>query len=186
MAVTGIRLEGVERVIGRFEFFDRKMRKSIMRKAVRAGGSPFLKTARAKAPVGNSLLKRSLVQLIRVYNGSVWAIIGQEKTRGFNKQKVKIERKGGLSGRGELTPIHLVEESTQPHTIPGSTRSRMSGKRAKATMRLEFGGEVIYRGRVRHPGTRGKHFIRAAATEAEKQSLAGFEAKLVEEVMREA
>ncbi len=50
MAISGIKLEGVERCVAKFEKLARATQRTIMRKAVRAGGAPFLAAVRAKAP----------------------------------------------------------------------------------------------------------------------------------------
>jgi hypothetical protein len=178
MAATVFRLEGVDRCVFKFESLASATQRTIMRKAVRAGGGPFLAAVRAKAPVKNRLLKRSLVLLIRAYSGSVWAIIGQEKSKSFDKARLKIKRLGGISGRGDLVPLHLVEEPTRGHTI------QSSGKRKALVIPTGTGG--VYRRRFRHPGTFGAHFVRAAAAQADKQSLAAFESKFIEELMKEA
>jgi len=198
---TGVRLEGVERCLGVLRSLPRKVQKRVLQKAVRAGGNPFLKAARSRAPTRNRLLKSSLALVIRTYDATVLAIIGQEKTKAFFKVKNKRRQAGGISGRGELTPIHLVEEPVKPHDITGTRnttdvsfkdiRGRARTKkvaigRILRPLAIATAGGKLFRQRVRHPGHKGRHFIRAAAAQAEQAGLAAFEQKYVEELMKEA
>lgn len=48
---------------------------------------------------------------------------------------------------------HFIEEGTRPHPIS----ARRSG-----TLRFEVGGQVVYRRRVMHPGTKPRPFMRQA------------------------
>lgn len=169
-----IKVEGIELASARLSALLPKTQRKILPKVVRAASRPFLLAARAEAPARNKFLRRSLIVLIRRYLTSVWAIIGQEKGKAF--RKTKRLRTGGISGRGDAVPIHLVEEPTRPHVIR---------KKSGRPIAFDSGGRRIRRS-VRHPGTRGKHFVRSAAASAEKPSLAAFEAKLTEELLKEA
>jgi len=174
---TGIRVAGVNHAVAVLNGLERKTQKRILPKAVRAAGAPFLKAARRRAPKANRLLSRSLALVMRRYSGSVLVVIGQEKTKRFDKAKTKIKRTGGISGRGELTPLHLVEEDVKPHAI-----------RPRAARRLVFqaGGKTVYATEVHHPGRRGDHFVRAAAAASEAEGVRQFGVKLTLEVMKEA
>jgi hypothetical protein len=150
----------------------RKQQKRIIPKAVRAGGGPFLKAVRANAPAMNKTLKRSLIMVVRRYAAGALAVIGQDrgKTRGKGVGKAN-KSTGGISGRGDLVPIHLVENPTKPHDVAGKPW-------------MAFGGVV--RRSIRHPGTRGKYFVRNSARQAEAEAVRSFTNKLAGETIIEA
>lgn len=55
----------------------------------------------------------------------------------------------------------LVHDGSSPHTISGRNASRT--RRGVKTLRFTIGGQVIYRRSVRHPGSRGRPWLRDAA-----------------------
>lgn len=154
----------------RLKEFPRRVEKRVLRKSIRAGGNPFLKTARSSAPRRNGLFKRSLALKVKVYpGGTVVAIIGQRKNKRFNKAKLRLKKKGGISGAGELVPIHLVENAVKAHTIPGPIR---------------LGRSVVRN--VRHPGHAGSGFLARAAATAQPKSQIAFQRKAEQEITNEA
>jgi len=177
-----VRLTGADRAVAVLNGLERKTQKRILPKAVRAAGAPFLKAARRFCPKGNRLLSRSLALVMRRYSGSVLVVIGQEKTKRFDKAKTKIKRRGGISGRGELTPLHLVEEDVKPHAVRPRSAKWLRAKR----LVFQVGGKTIYTTEVQHPGRRGDHFVRAAAVASEAEGVRQFTDKLATEVMKEA
>jgi hypothetical protein len=177
-----VQLLGVGHAVQVLETLPKKIHKKVLPKAVRAGGTPLLKSARKLAPRANRLLARSLVLVLRRYSGAVVAIIGQEKTKRFDKAKTKIRRRGGISGRGELTPLHLVEENVSPHAI--RPRSARAARSARLVFRV--GGKTVYASQVAHPGRRGDHFILRAASSTQRQAVQAFEQKLTTETFKEA
>ena len=153
-----------------------------------AGGNPLVREARRAAPRNSGIFKRSLEKKVVLYAGGsvVVGIVGQQK-RAFTKS-IKRKGHGGISGRGAVVPIHLVEEPTRPHRIPKEFRAtrvkttkeyrdaqRAAGtwtggvwrreKRSPMAIRLPGGGMVMVES-INHPGTRGKAFMKQAASQA--------------------
>jgi len=150
-----------------------KQQKKILPKAVRAGGGPFLKAVRANAPSMNKTLKRSIILVIRRYRTGALAVIGQDKGKTRGKGVGKSKHGGGISGRGDLVPIHLVEAPTKPHSINPKVRKA-----------LKFNDRFAKS--VRHPGTAGRHFVRKSAQQAEGEAIRSFTDKLRVETLAEA
>lgn len=174
-------LSGVPSTMRILNDLPKKQQKKILPKAARAAGGPFLKSVRANAPSMNKTLKRSMIMLVRRYRTGAWAIIGQQKGKSRGKDVGRgVKRGGGISGRGDLVPVHLVENPTKAHEV--------QAKRAKA---LAFGfdrdtGKSNFARRIRHPGTRGQHFIRKSARQSESAAVRAFTDKLRTETLAEA
>lgn len=204
MTAVTMKLEGVEKALKAFEDLDRRIKRKVTNKAVRAGAKPYLDAVRRKAPTRNRYLRRSMSSVIRTYpNGTVLAVIGQEKAKQF--KTTKRTKRGGLSGQGLAVPLHLVEESTRPHTVFGTRASikvdttDARGRKRKKTVKIGAvlkplawrvgkgrGGQMRFATSVKHPGTQGSHFVRDAAKEAESESVQAFERKFSAEVEAEA
>jgi hypothetical protein len=62
--------------------------------------------------------------------------------------------------------VFYVLNGTRPHVITPrrefSSRRGKNGRRRRAVLRFEVGGEVLYRRRVFHPGTRANPFLQRA------------------------
>lgn len=170
--VATMTITGGKQVVQAINQFEKRVRKRVMRKAVNAGANPLVKTSRQMAPVGNGTLKRSLTKVIRSYKSgaTIMAIIGQDK----RVQAKSIKHKGGISGSGKVVPLHLVENSTNPHMIKGPVAIRTPG------------GRVVVVQNIKHPGTTGQHFVAKAARASEQAAVGKFTAKLTAEVNREA
>ena len=150
MTAVTMRLDGLSSALAKLESLDRRIRSRAVRKAVRAGGAPIVKSARQQAPVGNGTLKRSITQKIKQYGGSgvVLSVIGQ-RVDNRGKGVGSTGKKGGISGRGDLVPVHLVESRTKPHAIRGRQNITL------AYPVLAFAGNsgaVVIRRRVRASG----------------------------------
>lgn len=195
MATMSLKIDGVAKAARRVGSFDKKIRTKVMRKAVRAGGAVTLKTAKAKAPRVNRGLSKSLVQKVKTYpNGNVVSIVGQDlgkvKKGGINAKKKKLKG-GGISGRGDAVPSHLVENPTQAHLLPG--RIRRGVQRGSHAILNAFpggppnakGGTVFTR-RIKHPGTSGAYFVRKAQASSATPAQRKIETKLIIEAAREA
>jgi hypothetical protein len=174
---TTVTLEGLPATVRRLRLLPDKIEKRCLSKAVRAGAAPLLKAARRNWPRLTGLSKRSLDQKVKSYRGGqvVVAIVGQA---GAVKNRKKLRKgRGGISGRGDIVPVHFIEEGTKPHRIPKEGRGML-------LLRLPGGGKVLV-DHVQHPGTRGQHPIRRAADSAGGAAGEAFTAKLEAEVSRE-
>ena len=135
--------------------------------------------------MGNGTLKRSITQKIKQYGGSgvVLSVIGQRVDNG-GKGVGSTGKKGGISGRGDLVPVHLVESRTKPHAIRGRQNITL------AYPVLAFagdGGAVVIRRRVSRIRARAaaKFMDRAARSQTATAALR-FREKLATEVTAEA
>lgn len=186
MAVE-VELKGLAECLERLHSMPPKIQKVWMRKASRAGGTPFLKAVRRLAPRKNNHLKRTMAMLFRTYSGTVVAVVGQQrKGKKFAAKKRKL-KSGGISARGEAVPLHLVESRVKPHKIRGWVATASTGK--KRLYPLAIRGKrnrVRFVQRVDHPGHPGRNFVRAAAEEAKSEAADAFEKRLAEEVLANA
>lgn len=167
-------LHGTATLIRRLEGFENKVAARILGKATRAGTAPFVKAAKSNAPKVTGIFKRSLTSVQRSYRaGRVKVgIVGQQKGKKFESKK---RGRGGISGRGDVVPIHFVEEDTRPHRIESDRPLAISAN-----------GNTVYRLSVDHPGTRGQHPIRKAAESSQATATIAFQAKLATEIDAEA
>lgn len=177
-AVTTITLVGLPQTLRRLQELPQKIQKRCMMKAVRAGGAPLLKAARRNWPRLTGLSKRSLDQKVVSYGAGrvVVSIVGQRKNALIRARAKLRKGRGGISGRGDVVPVHFVEEATKPHRIPKYGRGML-------ILRTPAGLRAI--DHVMHPGTRGQHPIRRAADSASGEAGQAFAAKLEQEVSRE-
>jgi hypothetical protein len=199
-----LKIDGMPATVRALEELPRNIQKLAIGKALRAGTAPTIKAARRLAPRATGLLKRSIVAKFKSYRGGAVQIeiIGQG-SEVKNRKKLKAGR-GGISGRGDIVPVHLVEEDTKPHGIPKTVRlkqiktskewrdaQRAQGlaprkyaqiRRLYKPLAIQAGGGVIYRGSARHPGTQGSHFLREASESTMGQTTQRFSEKLKTEV----
>jgi hypothetical protein len=176
VTIATIKLEGVAETVKRLEALPRRARKSIVRKAVRAGGAPFVKAVKANVPRRTGILKRSITQKVVTYQQGVvtLSIIGQQKGKSRLQTKKAKKGRGGISGRGDVVPIHFIEEDIKPHVIPGPVAIRTPG------------GQVVMASNIKHPGVKGRHPVRKAARQAERAAIRAFQDKMATEVDKEA
>jgi len=180
MTVATVTLEGLAPTVRKLEALPRRIQKGPVRKAVRAGGAPFVKAAKRNAPRRRGIFKRTLTQKIKSYRGGVvtLTIVGQLKGARIKAIKGLKKGRGGISGRGDVVPIHFVEEDIKPHRIPKEGGGPIAIKTP--------GGRIVIVQSIQHPGTRGQHPIRRAAQQAEKPGVQKFQEKLETEVDAEA
>lgn len=84
-----------------------------------------------------------------------WLLSTIRKQPGFRKTFVFVDV---IAGKPRSPRAGIEEFGTPPHVI--------AARRRKA-LRFQVGGQVVFRSAVRHPGTRGTHFL------TESLSLAG-------------
>lgn len=172
-----VTLKGFAEVVQTLNGLKQSMRGRILRKAVTKAVQPITKDAKARAPVEDGYLKKSIGYRIQSYkkSGAVVGVIGPRT--GYKKNR--------KTGKRELTALgkklqketykrptyyaHLVEMGTQPHAI-GKGDSLKKNRQA---------GKL-------HPGARPKPFLlpawRAGKARAEQTLLveiaAGIEREL--------
>lgn len=173
--VATIKLEGLETTLRRLRTFPAKVQKKCLRKAVSAGAVPLVKAAKKASPQLRGIFKRSLTTKVKGYQGGAVevAIVGQSaKIR--SAKKVRAGR-GGISGRGDVVPIHFIEDGVRPHRIP------KEGSKRKLHITLPS-GQLVFLYSIQHPGHRGFHPIRHAAETAATEAASRVEQKLAEEI----
>ena len=149
-----------------------RIRKKAMRKAVNDGTVILRTEARNLAPKQNGYLKRSLTNKIKTYPDTVVGMVGQDLRklrRGGTKSK-RNNRGGGISGRGDTVPSHLVESKTKSHVISGAILRFQTGRRA-----FQFARRVL------HPGTSGANFLARAQVRKRAAAQRKFETRLIAE-----
>lgn len=188
MTQPTIRVIGAEETAQKVVALDRRIRKKVIGKAVNSGANPYLKAARRKAPKGNRYLVKSLEKKVRRYNNGAAASVGQVRGRErqdkvvakASQRKGHQRRGGGISGRGMVVPIHLVDQPVKRHPIRPRQNKVLYGRRAA----LAWDGR--YARRVAHPGHPGRAFMALAASASHAEARRTAEQKLIEEISREA
>ena len=155
MSIT-VQLDGITATVGKLDRLDKKIRRTIIRKAVRAGGAPLVKAVRSNAPVDKKVLRKSVTQKVKAYSrtGVVMAIVGAKR------------QKDAATGRNPANYLHLVERGTKAHTVRGP---------------LTLPSGEVY-GAVQHPGARASRFVERSARQADSQAVSAFSQKLGAEV----
>jgi len=180
------RVLNVESTISKMRLLNRRVRTRVLRKSIRAGGSVVLKAAKAKAPKVNRGLSKSLIQKVKTFrDGNVISIVGQDLSkvrRGGSNQKKRL-RGGGISGRGDTVPIHLVERPTRSHIVPRRRGKVLAFEKAGKRRRK---GSLIFTMRIRHPGTTGKRFIERVQRETASSVRKAIARKAAAEIDAEA
>jgi hypothetical protein len=167
-----IKLEGLDTTLRRLQAFPVKVQKKCLRSAVASGAVPLVRAVKSASPQRTGIFRRSIAAKVKGYQaGAVYvSIVGQaDKIR--SSKKVRAVR-GGISGRGQIVPIHFVEEGTKPHGI-----SRRFMRALGFTL---SSGQIVFRGAVQHPGHAGRHIIRKAAETAGREAADRVERKLGE------
>lgn len=113
------RVDGLEQLLGKLQDLDKKVRKTVLRKATTAAGQVILKRARqgAKQVAELGLLSKSLGKKVKVYSSGVAvAIVGPRSS--FRKPAVRSRGKWApapVRPSGYADPVkyaHLVERGT--------------------------------------------------------------------------
>ncbi len=145
---VSMKLEGLGAAVLKTGRLSKKIKNDALRKGMRAAGAVFSKELKKAAPRDTGLLKRGMTHKVKTYRKAIVAISGARR------------RKDPKTGRNAANYLHLVEDGTKPHTIPGVTLRDKSGR-------------VLFSGTVQHPGARARRFVetvhrqnRAAATKA--------------------
>ena len=151
----------VRRTLAKLAKLKPSLERKVLRKAMRAGLAPVVKALKANATRGESkALSRSMGQqtITERATGGL-RIVG---VAGQSRKKAK---------KLHAAHIHLVDQDTKPHTIPGAAF-------------INRAGELI-RGDLEHPGTTGDEFVEHTAQQTQKQSLRLFADKAASEVEKE-
>lgn len=160
--LLSMKLEGVDEAAKRLDSADRKIRKRVVRKAVRAGAAPYVKAVKRDAPVDTRELKKSLTQKVKSYRSgaTIVSVVGARNRR-------------SPSGRNPAKYLHLVEGGTRPHVI-----------RTRTAAALSLGRNAFVK-EVRHPGTKATRFMATTATSRRSEMVNAFSSKMKEETERE-
>ncbi len=141
-----IKLEGFNELNRRLRGFPDKLRKNYMRGGMRALVAFLRKGARRRVPSRTGALRRSIGISTRLLpDGAVQGKVFTGAAIGAGKLKGRDAWYG-----------HLVERGTKAHVI-----------RSRSGRGLSFGGKVFKE--VKHPGIRGRYFIRDTANQDANQ-----------------
>lgn len=164
-AALSINVNGEREIVRALRKLDDRLVRRVMRKAVRAGANPIVRTARQNVPRSTGLLRKSLGTKVKTYNnGTIVAIIGPRT--GF-KQLVNGKP------RNPTKYAHLVEFGTKAHLIG----------RAGIYFRVlrEWVG-----GPIEHPGSTGTRFLTRAFQFNQRGSRRAMSKKALQEIEKEA
>lgn len=157
-----MKVSGDRELIAALDALPDRLRKNVLRRAVRRACKPILATAKALVPVRYGHLRKSLSTKIVAYHrtGAVVGVIGARK------DYVREVTDPVTGARRRVVPhkyAHLVEFGTQAHALGSGAKvvvhEKVDGKRVPVRMGSQHGGL--------HPGARAKPFLRPAlATQA--------------------
>lgn len=169
-----IQTVGIERTLQKLSEYPEKVQRRALRLAVSAGGTVLVRAVKANSPRLTGLFRRSIAAKVKSYQGGavVVAIAGQ--TSQVRSRKKLGPGRGGISGRGEVVPIHFLERDIKPH--------RIGVRRSRALILLIDGEVLAFRKSAMHPGHRGYRMVERAAAQAGGEAQARVEEKLREEV----
>lgn len=172
-----IKIYGIEELYRNLEEMPRRIRRKVLRKGVRAGSALFTKNLKQSVPIRSGMLKRTIATKVKQYTHgetvNVMGLAGQKVGTKLKetKRRRKGMRAGGISARGDVVPIHLVDQPVKPHAISGRLSIR------------DFHRVVSG---VQHPGHRGAGFVEMAFQKTYRMSLDAFRQKAAEEIAAEA
>ena len=182
-------LDGIKEMHRFWERFDDKNKRKILRKSVNASCRPVVKKVRALAPKQTGLFRRSITHIVRSYRrgGALAGVIGQrgqrsKSTKALDKaaEAAKSHKsRGGLSGKGKVVPIHLVNNPVKEHKITANLL-----KEERLVFRAS--GRIHWERDVDHKGHPGRGFMEDAFTQTRRLALKAFETKFKNEVVSEA
>ena len=184
MSSITARVIGLEQSLAALDNLERKTRRKFARRSATKGGRAALKVLKRNAPRLGGGLRRSMDSKVVVYPNSVVVVLGQNASKARNSkahQKAaasgKFAKMGGITGSGEIVPIHLVDQPTAAHVVrPRSAKALRiysgRGKRAQATFIPS----------VRIKAQRGANFVEKTALEAIPQARRIMEADLSEQL----
>lgn len=172
------RINGLRELKQKFDALDKKTRRSISRKSLRAGATIITRGVRNAAPRRTGLLRRSIRSTLKSYGGGARfvAIIGQQKDIRFGKatERAKSHKRGaGISGRGDKVPIHLVDQRVGPHDIPELPGVLLIGERS---------GVRTFVSNVYHPGHPGINFVRKGFRTSKRAAIIAITSKFSSEI----
>ena len=182
-------IDGIEQLQSFWDKFDDKIRRKVLRKSVNAACRPVVKKVRALAPKQTGLFRRSITHMVRSYRrgGSLAGVSGQrgqrsKSTKALDKAASAAKshkNRGGLSGKGKVVPIHLVNNPVKPHTIKANL---LKGER----LVFRRYGRINWERDVDHKGHGGRGFMEDAFSQTRRLALKAFETKFKNEVINEA
>lgn len=134
-----VRVRGVAEAMGALRSLERKAKRRVVTKAVRAGAKVQRNTARSRVPVDTGQLKKQLRTSVKrdKGRGTVTATLKVKRTKG--------QKRKGVTGRSHV--IRFLTEGVPPHVIPGPSR---------------LGANTWVRD-VQHPGIQPNPFMERAA-----------------------
>ena len=182
-------LQGMAEANKAFDKLDKKIKRKVTRKAVNAAVRPTITAARKFAPKQTGLFRRSITHIVRSYRrgGALAGVIGQrgqrsKSTKALDKaaEAAKSHKsRGGLSGKGKVVPIHLVNNPVKEHKITANLL-----KEERLVFRAS--GRIHWERDVDHKGHPGRGFMEDAFTQTRRLALKAFETKFKNEVVSEA
>lgn len=161
-----LKLEGLPHTRRVFVELEGRVRKRILRKAVRAGGAPVVKALRGhvrRSASDTGWFGRNVAQKVKMYpSGRAVAVIGAKRA------------KDPVTGRNPFNYDHLAERGAKPHYIPGPV-----------LITLRNGSKILLPA-INHPGATPRRVFEKADREARSKGERAFASKLAIETNREA
>lgn len=163
-----ISVQNLETVTERLSVLERRLQQKILRQGLNAAVGIVRKEVQSLAPVQTGALRRAIRSSTRRYTDG--RIVGSVTIGGINKR------------RGEkVWYARLVEGGVKPHDIkPRSGRRAL--RIAVGSFARSVGGRDVFFARARHPGFRGRFFMRRALQQSKGRAIGAFDAYVANRV----
>lgn len=151
-SAPGVHVEGLQEALNALSRLDRKARRRVLTKAIRAGAKEQRKVARSEAPSDTGQLRKQLRTSVKRdrTKGSVTATLKLKRTKG--------QREKGVKDRQSV--LRFIVEGTPPHKIPGPVR-------------IGTRGTVV--SNVDHPGAMANPFMDRAVRRSQSAAIKMFQ-----------
>lgn len=163
-----ISVQNLEQVTERMSLLERRLQDKILRQGLNAAVGVVRKEVQANAPVQTGALKRAIRSSTRRYTDG--RIVGRVTIGGINKRT------------GErVWYARLVEGGVKPHEIRPSKGKRALRIKVGSFARSVGGKDVFFKS-ARHPGFKGRFFIRRAYQSSKDRAVGAFERYVADRV----
>lgn len=169
-------VEGADRALAQLRQLDKKVQRTVVRKATTAAGKEvFNETRRAAQAVKQTgFTARSMKTVTQSRAGKTTVRVGQAKQRTFKARKsnrVKGKNLSQIQRAAKPVPIHWIERGTKAHIVraaPGKRLVFQVGRRTKFKSGLAFAVQVQL------PGMKARHLLRGSARRSQSRAAAAF------------
>lgn len=156
-----ITVQNIEPVQERLSVLEQRLQQKILRQGLNAAVGVIRREVQATAPVQTGALKRAIRSSTRRYADG--RIVGRVTIGGINKRTGE-----------KVWYARLVEGGVKPHEIR-PRRGKRALRVAVGSFARSVGGRDVFFKRARHPGFKGRFFMRRALQQSKARAISAFE-----------